>query len=179
MNIGVISTRYARALYSLAFDQGKEDVVYKEMNCLLQQFLLFPEFKRYLTSPILKIAKKINLLETAAGGENISLLTKKFIDFVVRRDKQEIIQFMCSAYGEVYRSAKNIVTTRLISATEVDSSFLDKIKDKVEKTYNAHVEMEVKIDKNIIGGFILDVDNNRLDVSILGDLNKMKLVFTE
>lgn len=177
MNIGTISMRYARALYSLAFEQGQEDSVYNELTCMLSQFLQFPEMKRYLTSPIMKAPKKVEMLEIAAGGTNLSPITKSFIDFVVRREKQDLIQFMCVAYQSVYRKAKNILATKFISATEVDAAILEKIRTKIEESYNANVEFEVKVDKNLIGGFILDVDNNRIDASVLGELNKMKVAF--
>lgn len=179
MNIGTIATRYARALYSLAFDQGQEGRVYAEMKCMLQQFLAMPDLKRYITSPLLNIAKKRDLLYTAAGGDGICDVTKKFIDFVIKREKQELIQFMCVAYKSVYRKAKNILPTKFISATEVDNAFLEKIKSKLEEAYNANVELQTKVDKNLIGGFILDVGNNRLDASVAGELNKMRIALRD
>lgn len=179
MNIGIISTRYARALYMLAFDEAQEDKVYTEVKCMLQQFLTFPELKRYLTSPIMNPAKKIDILRLSAGGDNISHVMKQFIDFVVRRDKQELIQFMCVAYESVYRKAKNILSTTFWSATEVDDALLGKIKLILEEAYKANIEMQVKTDPRLIGGFILDVDNNRLDASVAGELNQMKIAFKE
>ena len=177
MNIGIISIRYARALYSLAFDQGMEDIVYNEMKCMLQQFLTFPELKHHITSPIVPSAKKKEILQLCAGGDNISLITKKFIDFVVKRDKQEIIQFMCVAYKIVYRKEKNILSTKFISASEPDKALLDKICSKIEDAYSAKVELETKVDKKLIGGFIIDVNNYRMDASVSGELNRMKIAF--
>jgi F-type H+-transporting ATPase subunit delta len=174
MNIGIISTRYARALYSLACEQGQEDVVYDEIKCMLQQFLTVHELKSHIVSPIVSRVQKTEILVLCAGGNNVSTLMRNFIEFVVKREKQDIIQFMCVAYKNVYRKAKNILSAKFVSAEKIDQSMLDKICALIENSYKGTVELETEINKNLIGGFILDVDNNRLDASVLGEINKLK-----
>ena len=175
MNVGIIATRYARALYSLALDEGVEDIVYSEMKCMLLQFITYPELRKLMTSPLLKTGKKRETLYFAAGGDDITSVTKKFIDFVIKREKQEFIQFMCVAYKNVYREKKNILSSKFISATEVDETFLNKLKVQIAEAYGANIELSLKIDKNLIGGFILDVSNNQIDASVAGELNRMKI----
>ena len=34
--------------------------------------------------------------------------------------------------------------------------------------------MDVRIDPSLIGGFILDIENNRMDASVAGQLNALK-----
>ena len=174
MTIGIISTRYARALYSLALEQGIEDSVYLEMKSIHRQFRTFPEIKQYIASPIITKAEKIELLKTCAGGEDISKATKEFISFIIKREKESLLQYMCIAYKRVYRNAKNILSVKLVSACKLESSAVERICSRVEEIYNGKAELECVIDEGIIGGFIVTVNNNRLDSSILGELKSLK-----
>jgi len=174
MTIGVISTRYARALYSLALDKGIEGVVYEEMKCMHTQFMTLPEIKQLIVNPVVTKEDRIKMLTLCAGGEGVSEVTKEFINFVVKRDKEALLQYMCGAYKRVYRKAKGILLVKLVSADEIDKSITDKICRKIEETYSGTVEFTSVIDKKIIGGYTVTVDNNRLDSSVLGELNSFR-----
>ncbi|NLK93334.1 MAG: F0F1 ATP synthase subunit delta, partial [Bacteroidales bacterium] len=53
---------------------------------------------------------------------------------------------------------------------------LDKIKAFASKTFDASVELVNTIDPDLIGGFILDIANLRLDASIKGKLNNIRKI---
>jgi len=174
MTIGIISTRYARALYSLAFDEGAEEMVYNDMKSIHRQFMSFPEIKRYLSSPIVTKGEKVDILMVCAGGDGASEVTKKFLSFVVERDKEALLQLMCVAYNRVYRKINGILSVKLISAYKMDDEIIERIHTGIERMYHSKVELESFIDESIIGGFIVTVDNNRLDSSVSGELEKIK-----
>ena len=66
------------------------------------------------------------------------------------------------------------VGTPVTTATELSEATYDKIKNFVKKTFDADAEMEVRIDPSLIGGFILDIENTRMDASVAGQLNTLK-----
>ncbi|MCS2854770.1 F0F1 ATP synthase subunit delta [Parabacteroides distasonis] len=67
MDIGTISSRYAKALFSLAKDKGQESRVYDDMKMLADSFSMEPELRGALSNPIVSVPEKVKLL-TAAGG---------------------------------------------------------------------------------------------------------------
>ena len=77
-------------------------------------------------------------------------------------------------YMEMYREKHNILNTQLTAATALPEETYNKIKAYVEKTFSAKVEMDIHIDPSLIGGFILDIENNRMDASVAGQLNALK-----
>jgi ATP synthase, F1 delta subunit len=174
MTIGIISTRYARALYSLALDQAVEERVYREMKSIHNQFMGFPEIKRYLSSPIITKQEKVDILTVCAGGDEISEISKKFLSFVVARDKEILLPLMCVAYNRVYRRTKGILSVKLVSAHEINDEMVEKIRSGIERKYQSKVDLESFVDESIIGGFVVTVNNNRLDSSVAGELEKIK-----
>ena len=67
MDIGTISSRYAKALFSLAKDKEQESRVYDDMKMLADSFSMEPELRGALSNPIVSVPEKVKLL-TAAGG---------------------------------------------------------------------------------------------------------------
>ena len=82
MDLGTISSRYARALFSLAMEKKEETRVYDDMKMLKESFLLFPELKETLQNPIVSVADKEKLLINA-GGIEVCDLYKRFIRMVL------------------------------------------------------------------------------------------------
>ena len=72
MDIGTISSRYAKALFSLAKDKEQESRVYDDMKMLADSFSMEPELRGALSNPIVSVPEKVKLL-TAAGGIEVSL----------------------------------------------------------------------------------------------------------
>ena len=62
MDIGTISSRYAKALFSLAKDKEQESRVYDDMKMLADSFSMEPELRGALSNPIVSVPEKVKLL---------------------------------------------------------------------------------------------------------------------
>lgn len=178
MNTGVISKRYAKALYEFAEETNAEKQVYQEMSTLATSFLQVPELRKALDNPLLPVDAKIDLLCNAAGGK-VSQEVKRFISLVLREHRENFIQFMACSYIDLYRKNNNILIGRLITATPVGKRIEDRMRMIVAKGTHGTVEFETVVDPSIEGGFILDIDFNRLDASIATQLNRVRRQFME
>ena len=67
MDIGTLSFRYAKALFSLAKDKGLEEQVYENMKMLSDSFLRERSLQEALVNPLVSTAAKEKLLVTAGG----------------------------------------------------------------------------------------------------------------
>ena len=179
MTIGILATRYAKALYLFALEKGEEHEVYFEMKMLSHQLLYMPELQRAIDKPIIDDEQKGRLLETAAGGE-ISNSTKQFLRFVLRKEENENLRYMAAAYQTVYRKAQNVVHAHYASALEADEETLTKIRTLINKNYgeSVNVELETQVKPELIGGFVLQIDDKKADASISGELKRMKKKLT-
>ena len=174
MDNGKISVRYARALFQLAQEQGCEDAVYDGLTRFAHNYLMaIAQFNEVLADPIVAQEEKVKLMEMAVG-EPMHDCLKQFIAFVVDQKREDKMFFIAMKYMEMYRRKHNILNTQLTTATELPDTTLDKIKAYVEQTFSAQVEMDVAIDPSLIGGFILDIENSRMDASVAGQLNALK-----
>ena len=173
MDIGVISVRYARALLKSATDQKMDEQVYQEMQLMAKSYIEVPQLRHTIDNPMLPKEKKQMLLETAAGGEKASQLTKAFIVMVLKEDRENIMQFMANSYVTLYRQQKNIIRGKLITAVAVAPETEQRMRRMVESKTKGTVEFETEVNPDIIGGFILDYDTFRMDASVRTELNSI------
>ena len=170
MDIGVISTRYARALLKSATDAKLDEQVYQEMMTLAKSYTDVPMLRQTIDNPMLDKSKKQTLLETATGGTP-SQLTQTFIALVLKEDRENMVQFMAYSYVTLYRKQKNVIRGKLTTAARVSAQTEQKMRQMVESKTQGTVEFETEVNPDIIGGFILEYDTYRMDASVKSKLN--------
>ena len=174
MDNGRISVRYARALFQLAQEQHCEEAVYDGLTRFAHNYLMaISQFNEVLADPIVAQEEKVKLMEMAVG-EPIHDCLKQFIAFVAEQKREDKMFLIAMKFMEMYRAKHNILSTQVTTATELPEATYDKIKAFIKQTFDADAEIDVKIDPNLIGGFILDIENARMDASVAGQLNALK-----
>ena len=169
-----ISVRYARALFEIAQEQGCEDAVYNGLTRFAHNYsLAIAQFNEVLADPIVAPEEKVKLIEMAVG-EPMHNTLKQFITFVAEQKREDKMFLIALKYMEMYRTKHGILNTRVTTATELTESSYDKIKAFIKETFEADAEIDARIDPNLIGGFILDIENTRMDASVVGQLNALK-----
>ena len=172
MDLGLISVRYARALLKVGIEAKLEDKVYVEMQTLSDSYMKVPELRFTIDNPMLSKEKKESLL-AVASGEHPSDLTKTFIKLVLKEDRESMMQFIANSYITLYRKQKNLIRAKLLTATTVSPAIEQKLRKLVESKTRGTVEFETETDPDIIGGFILEYDTYRLDLSVKSRLNSI------
>ena len=174
MDSGKISVRYARAMFQIAQEQGCEDAIYDGLTRFAHNYLLaIAQFNEVLADPIVAREEKVKLLEMAIG-EPMHDTLKQFIAFVADQKREDKMFVIAMKYMEMYRAKHNILSTQVTTATELPEETYDKIKAFVKQTFDADAELDVHFDPSLIGGFILDIENTRMDASVVGQLNALK-----
>ena len=174
MDNGKISVRYARALFQTAQEQGCEEAVYDGLTRFAHNYVLaIAQFNEVLADPIVAREEKVKLVEMAVG-EPMHDCLKQFIAFVADQKRESKMFLIALKYMEMYRAKHNILSTQVTTATELSEESYDKIKAFIKQTFGADAEIDVHINPSLIGGFILDIENTRMDASIAGQLNALK-----
>lgn len=173
MDAGIISRRYAKAIYHFAAERNEENRLREELKFLSEQFLSLPTLHKTLNDPTIPSAMKIELLTVAAGKE-ISVTCQKAIRLIVENKRTNYIQLVAWMYDIVYRKAKDMIVMKLTTIEPASSEVKSKLVDLVGKNSN-QVEFSTQTDADIIGGFILEIDDLRLDASVKNLLNQLRL----
>ncbi len=163
MNTGVISMRYARALYAYAAELGDEDAIYANMLQLMHTLQTVKELPVVLRSPSLTKEEKIELLCSAVDE---SPIYRRFAALVVDEEREDMLLFIAHCYISLYRKAKNIISVTLTIAAPMTDGFKEKAASVIAAGKGMDVELSTVVDPSIIGGFIYEAASERFDASI-------------
>ena len=172
MDLGLISVRYARALLKAGIEEKLEGDVYQEMQMLSDSYIKVPELKFTIDNPMLSKDDKERLFLAAVGGSPCEL-TRTFFKLVLKEDRESMMQFIANSYITLYRRQKNLIRAKLLTTTTVSSEIEQKLRNLVEGRTSGTVEFETKTNPDLIGGFVLEYDTYRLDLSVKSMLNSI------
>ena len=173
MDIGTISSRYAKALFSLAKDKEQESRVYDDMKMLADSFSMEPELRGALSNPIVSVPEKVKLL-TAAGGIEVCELYSRFINLVLAHKRETLLPFNAYIYIHLYRKEKKITRVRFDTAVAVDDAVKSHLQDKLRKETGCTIEFSGHVEPELIGGFRLRIGNYRIDASYATQLRDIR-----
>ena len=173
MNEGLISRRYAKALYEHAKKLGEEHALYLRLQTLSAEIGTIGRFRETLNSPMIPAKYKRKLLETATGNTP----ERSYIDFVriiATNNREKYIQDISLSYQDLYRRKKNISVVNITSVTAISDESLARIKRMVTHKTHGEVEFVIHTDQSLGGGFIFQINDMRLDASVRGQLKNIQ-----
>ena len=172
MKEGQISVRYAKALYQSAAEQQLLDDVYKDME-LLSITCTLEEFQYMLEVPTLQPSQKIKLIEEIFK-KSVSKISLSMMNLVIKNKREAYLPGIARNFKDLYRKAKGVRTATLITAQPVDKPVLESIRNLIKKTYESEVDLSSSVDADVIGGFVLTIEDLRYDASVASSLKKLK-----
>lgn len=174
-----LAARYAKSLIDLSTERNQLEDVYKNMQFLQQVCKASRDFVSLLRSPVVSADKKQSIIDAITKGR-ISELTAAFIKLLIHKGRESDMPEIITAFVEQYNAIKGIHKVRLTTATPISNDLKDTIVSKVKREANLqNVELEEKVDESLIGGFVLEFNNNLVDASVLRDLKDISKQFKE
>ena len=174
-----VAQRYAKAIFDLAVETSKLEEVKKDFELI--QSVQNKELYLMLMSPVVKAEKKIAIFE-AVFSKHIQTLTNSFFKLIFTKGRSVAVNEITLAFIDKYRNQKGIKLVELTTAIEVSKEIQEKI-SSILKDNNLlkgkSIELKSKIDPSIIGGLIVQVDDQLFDASIRHDLQVIKKQFIE
>ncbi|MDF1573749.1 MAG: ATP synthase F1 subunit delta [Bacteroidales bacterium] len=172
MNESQISVRYAKALFQSAAEQKLLDEVYQDME-VLSSVCKLEDFQYMLTVPSLQPSQKIKLTGSILG-QNISRLSISMINLVIRNKREIYLPGIARYFRDLYRKEMGVSTVTLLTAQPVDDATMTSIRRLIKQANGGEVELSSSVDEDLIGGFVLTIEDKRYDASVATSLKKMK-----
>jgi F-type H+-transporting ATPase subunit delta len=172
-----VASRYAKALFDLALETGKLEEVREDL--LLIAGVKHEELKVLLASPVIRSDKKIAVFEAVFSGK-VQAVTTSFFRLIFAKGRAVAIAEIIEAFAGLYRNQKGIKVVELTTAVPVSDSIVTEIKTLLSGNdflKGKSIELREKVDPSILGGLVVQVDDQLFDASIRHDLQHIKRQF--
>lgn len=178
MNAGLISERYAKALYEFAVNNNSLQDVYQSVSLLTQVYAQNSELKNFIDNPIVSSTDKKKLILTASG-EKLGESFERFVNLLIENKREKQIQFILLKFLDLYRENHNILRGELTTAITIDNKTEKQLIHLIENQTKASIEFNKIVDPNVLGGFKLEIDNNQWDATIAKQLELIREKYKE
>ncbi|HPJ82861.1 MAG: F0F1 ATP synthase subunit delta [Bacteroidales bacterium] len=179
MNTGVIASRYAAALLQYATSCGADRDLYDMMKRISACFSEIPDLERSFCNRIISNEdRKALFLDLFPGAPEKSLkVLSVFLDLLLRQRREYIVRSVSLGYVDKYRLQQGITYSVLTTVVPVDDSTAERIKSFLDPVNPQKVELELKQDAGLIGGFSLRVGMKVWDASLLARLREVRKAY--
>lgn len=180
MDQSKINVRYAKAFFGLAKDKGLTVELRKDAKMITSVCEGSADFLLLLESPVAKTSQKVEVIKGIFSGR-VHELSLNFLVLIATNRRESFIPGIFRNLEDLYRREEGIKAAVLTSAQPVSESLVVEIRQILETQFKAKVELSQKIDSNLIGGFVLRVEDKQYDASLSTQLKKIKeqLLHTE
>lgn len=177
MNNPRLAIRYAKSLLDLAVEKNLVEDVHRDMEYLKSICKSNNDFVVLLKSPVIKADKKNQIIEAITGGK-INTITSLFIKLLASKGRESNFPEIINAYIDQYNEMKGIHNATLTTASPISQDLKDLFIQKIKSSANIeNVALETRVDEDIIGGFVLQMEGKLVDSSISRDLKDVQKQF--
>ena len=170
-----LAGRYALALLELADDKKALDQVADDLRGLKALIADSEDLRRLIRSPLYsrdqQRAAMAAILEKAGIGD----LTRRFVLVVAENRRLFALPQMIDAYLAELARRRGDVTAQVTSAAELSDTQRAALVDALRASVGAKVQVDVTVDRSLIGGLIVKVGSRMVDSSLRSKLQRLQL----
>lgn len=174
MSVGIVAARYAKSLIELAKEQNVLEAVYADMLLFKDTADKNRALMLALKSPVVRHEKKLGILN-ALFKERVNPVSYAIFTIITKKNREAILDEIAAEFIKSYNLFQGIQNATVITTTPLTDELRKQFIDIVASSTGRTVQLQEKIDPNLIGGYVLRVDDRQIDASLKSRLNELKL----
>ena len=174
-----VASRYVKSLLGLAVEQNAVDAVHADMLVFSKVCKENRSFTVMLHSPVIRHEQKKAILAKIFTGR-VHPITLAIFDILTRKNRESLLPTIAAEFHNAYNEYKSIGKAYITTTVAMDNEFRKAVEVLVKKLNDKkQVELIEKVDPDLIGGFVLNVEDRHIDASIKSKLKALSLKFNE
>ncbi|MBW1850569.1 MAG: F0F1 ATP synthase subunit delta [Deltaproteobacteria bacterium] len=169
-----ISKRYAKALLSLGQENGQSAEYGQHLHEFVDLCSANDNFFRVISNQIFSVEDRKKIMETVLEKSSFSDTLKNFLKLLLDKNRIGAIEGITDHYSELIDEISNITRAEVITAKPLKKAALDKLVQALEGLTSKEVKIDVKEDKSIMGGLIVQTGDLVLDGSVKTQLEGLR-----
>jgi F-type H+-transporting ATPase subunit delta len=125
---------------------------------------------------VISESEKLSIVRSAAGGD-VSAEFDKFINLVFTNKREHLLRYIAVMYRHLYQKNNNIGICNLVTAVPISDEIEKNIIQLISEKTHRKVELNKSVNPEILGGFVFELNYNRLDASVASQLKRIRLQF--
>lgn len=179
MNLQSLIKKYARGLVRAVADESEFLALREQLHGLFNLMISNEEINFGLSSPFIPRSKRIEIIKKL--GENLQL-DRRMISFLILLIEHERIFLLRNILNELdntWAEEHGYEVFEVSSAVELTETEKERVRQALEQLEKKPVRVSFHLEPEIIGGLVLRKGNVFYDISIKGNLTKLKEIISQ
>ncbi len=174
MIVGSIARRYAKALFSLADEQGQVEQWSTALDALGRALASSPELRETLESPLFEKEQRRNVV--AALGKSIGLAEtpSSFLLLLADRTRLAYLPAIIQDFRDLADARLGRVRAKVTSAVPLSPDEARRIAERLAQGQKTQVIVEQTVDAALLGGVVAQVGSLVYDGSVRSQLEELR-----
>jgi F-type H+-transporting ATPase subunit delta len=162
---------YARSLMDLAKQSRLVEAVATDFDTISTLLTANPGFEAFLASPYFNEKTKRDVVRTVLTG-NLQTLTLHFLFVMIDHNRGKLLPEIIGRYRQFYRVYQGYQPVEVTVAQPLTDEQVKKLSTELAEAMNAKIDLDVRVDANILGGLIVRYGDKMVDNSVKGRLTR-------
>ena len=166
-----VAAHYAEAILQLADNVGGQlaDTVLKDLTTVADAFKSSADLNLLLEHPSIPTEEKRKIIIELFDGRTQDL-TLRLLELLLDKRRITLVPAIAREYHHLLNNKKGIVSASLVCADKLGDGAIADIKARLAEHVGRNLELEVKVDKTLLGGVVLKLGDQVIDGSLKGKL---------
>ena len=167
-----VGRRYSKAIFEIAEEKNQVKEIYEMLNSAMVLYRTDKEFKNFILNPLIDNEQKKSVLNEIFGKDNSENLN--ILLYILDKGRMNCIKYIVAEYLKIYYRKNRILDVKATFTKELTDEQKKKLIDKLSQKTGKEINLEIKIDKDILGGGIIRIGDKIIDGSIRRELDNWR-----
>jgi F-type H+-transporting ATPase subunit delta len=169
-----VANRYARALSEVVAPAGNYRAVLGDLENFLAAYRESADLRDVMETPSVSLAQKINVLDAILARTGAAEVSASFLRVLVANYRIGMLGEICAAFLKMANERLGVVQVRVSSAAALSDAEQQALRTRFEEVTRKKVEMEFRMDGELLGGILAQIESTVYDGSVRGHLEKIR-----
>lgn len=169
-----LAERYALALFDLADEAKSLDAVADNLRGLKQLLQDSDDLQTLIRSPLYGRDQQAKAMQAVLEKAGVDDLTKRFVLVVAQNRRLFALPYIIDAYLAELAHRRGEISADVTAAVSLTKTQEKALLDTIAKSVGGKVQLNVKVDPDLLGGLIVKVGSRMIDTSIRNKLQRLQ-----
>ena len=170
--------RYSLALYKVAKEQGIEKVLEFDASAIIAKYNNDKKFGLLLTSPLLSPKNQTEVVNSLFSPSKTSRIKINkvmfaFIMLLANNNRLDIMKNCLNKFKSMIVSENKELKVNVTTVKAIDDSLKKKLTEIFSNKTKRKINISNIVEKDILGGIIIEMGSNLIDASIRNKISKI------
>ena len=170
----LIARRYANALYELAQDQKKLDIVAQDLRKLKTYFYECPELRMLAAQPRLTRQQLAQAMHEVMKTIKCDELTANFLNLLISKRRLSVLTSIIDAFLAELAQHRSEYTANVSVASPLSDEIKSQLEQRLRELAGGQIHLVVREDKSLLGGLVIKVGSQLFDASVKSKLARLE-----